>query len=406
VAAETDSLEAVAKKISEQIVAKPDVPAKMFNDGFLAAVSVTKLAEIEKSLFDKYGRVTQVIAPHDATATHGVFTFRFGAVEMPVTLTIEADASHRISGLWFGPPTHWLKSWPELIARLAKLPGDVSFNAVRLDDGKTLVAHQPDKALGVGSAFKLYVLATLVDQKTPWDKIVRLEDRHKSLPSGVLLNWPDGAPLTVHTLATEMISISDNTAADTLLALAGREEVERRLESFGMKNPDANMPFLSTREFFRLKSNAVLRKEYLSASGAERRKLLARMDEMPRLKPADLFWNGPIAVDRIEWFASSADLCRVLGWLDAHGGETALAILAVNSGKAMPADRFAYVGYKGGSESGVLSMSWLLHARDRRHCAMSVIWNDKKEVDLAELVSLMSAAGELIAENESAAKAK
>jgi len=397
-AAETDALEAVAKKISEQIVEKPDVPAAMYGAKFLAAVPVEKLAELYKSFFAKYGRVKHEDLQRGATAAHGVFTFRFQDVEMPVTLTIEPDAPHRVVGLWFGPPTPRLKSWPDVVARLAKLPGQVSFQAVCLDEGKPLAVHQPDKALGIGSAFKLYVLATLVDEKTAWDKVIHLEDRHKSLPSGVLQDWPAGAPLTMHTAAEEMISISDNTAADTLLALAGREEVERRLATFGMKNPEANMPFLSTREFFRLKSDAALRKEYLLANAEVRRKLLARMEEMPRLKAADLFWDGPLAIDRIEWFASAADLCRVLGWLDAHGGETALAILAVNSGKAMPADHFAYVGYKGGSESGVLSMSWLLHARDGRHYAMSAIWNDTaKGVDLGELVGLMSAAGELIA---------
>ncbi len=397
-AAETDSLEAVAKTIGGQIVEQPDVPAAMYGAEFLKAVPVDKLAEIYKSFFTKHGRVTQVDVQPGAAAAHGVFTFRYQDVDMPVTLTIEPEAPHRVVGLWFGPPAPRVKSWDEVVARLAKLPGEVGFQAVRLDDGKSLASHQPDKALGIGSAFKLYVLATLVDEKTPWDKVIYLDNRQKSLPGGVLQDWPAGAPLTVHTAATEMISISDNTAADMLLAFAGREEVERRLGAFGMKNPEANMPFLNTREFFRLKSDAALRKEYLEVGADARRKMLVRMDDMPRLKPADLFWNGPGAIDRIEWFASAADLCRVLGWLDAHGGETALAIMAVNSGKALPADRFAYVGYKGGSESGVLSMNWLLHARDGRHYAMSGIWNNtEKEVDLAEFVGLMSAAGELIA---------
>jgi hypothetical protein len=118
---------------------------------------------------------------------------------------------------------------------------------------------------------------------------------------------------------------------------------------------------------------------------------------MPRLKLADFHWNGPIEIDRLEWLASAADLCRLLAWLDAHGGDTALAIMAVNSGKAMPAGRFTYVGYKGGSESGVLSMSWLLHDRDGRHYAISGIWNNTRDaVDLQKFVGLMSAAGEML----------
>ena len=126
-----------------------------------------------------------------------------------------------------------------------------------------------------------------------------------------------------------------------------------------------------------------------------RRSCSRKIDEMPRLKLADLEWNGPIDIDRLEWMASAADLCRLLAWLDAHGGETAQAIMAVNSGKAMPAARFSYVGYKGGSEAGVLSMSWLLHARDGKRYAMSAIWNNTREaVDLEKFVGLMSAAGD------------
>jgi beta-lactamase class A len=289
------------------------------------------------------------------------------------------------------------RSWDDVLSRLAKLPGEVSFQAVRLDDGKVLAAHQPDKLLGIGSAFKLYLLATLVDKKVPWDKIVTVEERYKSLPSGQVQNWPSGSPVTVDTLAVQMMSLSDNTATDHLLALVGREELEKRLESFGMKNSAANKPFLSTREWFRLKSNAALRKEYLPAAPDERRKILERMAGMPRMKDEDEEWNGPLEIDRIEWFASAADLCRVLDWLDRHGGPTAEAIMAVNSGSLSPRDRFNYVGFKSGSESGVQSLDWLLHARNGKHYALSAIWNNKvKSVSRAELLALMNAAAGLL----------
>ena len=397
-AAETDALESVAKKIGEQIAEKPQVHAAMYHAGFLKAVPVEKLAGLYAMFFSKYGGVTRMELEPGATAAQGQFKFHFQDVEMPVTLTVEPAEPHLVVGLWFGPPVPRLKSWTALVARLAKLPGDVSFQALQLGAGKPVAEHRPRHVLGIGSAFKLYVLATMADQHTPWEQVMRLEDRHKSLPSGVLSDWPAGSPLTVHTLATEMISISDNTAADHLLALVGRTEVERRLASFGMEDPAANQPFLNMREFFRLKSDAALRKEFLAADRQGRRKLLAGMADLPRLKADDLHWNGPTDIDRIEWLASAANLCRLLAWLDAHGGETALAIMAVNPGKAMPAKRFAYVGYKGGSESGVLSMNWLLHARDGRHVALSAIWNNKaQDVDLGEFMGLMSAAGDLLA---------
>ena len=59
-----------------------------------------------------------------------------------------------------------------------------------------------------------------------WDEVVRLEEAWKSLPSGLLQGWPEGSPLTLHTLAALMISLSDNTATDALIALLGRERLE------------------------------------------------------------------------------------------------------------------------------------------------------------------------------------
>ena len=395
-AAEPDPLAAIARRVARQIAEKPEVSAAMYGPAFLHLVPTAKLAAICKELFEKNGKVLVVEKQPGATATSGKFTFRCRETQMTVSLVIEADAPHRIMSLWFGPPAPIVASWDDLTARLAKLPGEVSFQVERLDDGKILASHQADKPLGIGSAFKLYLLAALIDRRTPWDKIVKIEDRYKSLPSGQLQNWPAGSPVTVHTLAVQMISISDNTAADHLLALIGREEVEKRLGRFGMKAPARNIPFLATREFFRLKSDAALRKAYLAASPASRRKILDRVAAMPALKDSDENWSGPLAIDRIEWFASAADLCRVLGWLDEHGGPSGEAILAVNPGRVFSKEPFTYVGYKGGSEAGVLSMNWLLHARDGRHYALSAIWNDpRSDVDLPRLAGLLSAAAAL-----------
>jgi beta-lactamase class A len=398
-AAETDSLESIAQRIAEQIAAKPEIPRKLYAAPFLEAVPVEQLATICKAIFEKQGKVLHVGRQSGTSATSGKFTFRCQDAEMTVSLSIDSAEPHQVVGLWFGPASPRIRSWDEITARLAKLPGQVSFQVERLDDGKVLASHQPDKSLGIGSAFKLYLLATLVEQKVAWDKIVTVEERYKSLPSGQVQNWPAGSPATVHTLAVQMISLSDNSATDHLLALAGREEVEKRLESFGLKDPAADIPFLATREFFRLKADAPLRKEFLAAKPDGRKKVLERMAGLPRMKDEDEEWSGPLAIDRIEWFASSADICRVLAWLDKHGGPTAQAILAVNSGGIFPSEKFSYVGFKAGSESGVLSLNWLLHAGDGKRYSLSAIWNNPaKEVDRGDLAGVLSAAANLLAE--------
>lgn len=397
-AADSGPLESTARRVADQIAAKPEIPTKLYASEFLATTPAAELTNTCKSLFAKTGKVIEVERQAGGSASAGKFRFRSKESELMVDLIIDAAEPHQVLSLEFGSPSPRIKTWDDFTARLAKLPGDVSFQAMRLNDGKVLASHQPDKVLGIGSAFKLFVLSTLVDKKVPWDKIVTVEDRYKSLPSGVVQNWPAGTPTTVQTLAIQMMSLSDNTATDHLLALLGREEVEKRLAPLGMKNPAKDQPFLMTREWFRLKSHSKLRKEFLAAPPDERRAILKRMADMPRMNDADEEWNGPLAIDTIEWFACSADLCRVLDWLDKHGGPTAQAVMAVNSG-GISEDRFTYVGYKSGSESGVLSLNWLLHARDGKHYALSAIWNNKaKRVDRAELLGLMKAASRLLVE--------
>src|SRR5262249_16388416 len=138
----------------------------------------------------------------------------------------------------------------ETIAALRALPGKVS--VLVTTDGKTDAELEPDAELAVASAFKLAVLAALREEidakKLAWAQVVSLKPEHKSLPGpeGLLQKWPDGAPLTLHTLATLMISRSDNTAADVLINVVGHAPLERL--------SPGNAPFLTTREAFVLKA--------------------------------------------------------------------------------------------------------------------------------------------------------
>src|SRR3546814_3183673 len=82
-----------------------------------------------------------------------------------------------------------------------------------------------------------------------------------------------------------------------------------------------------------------------------------------------------------------------MDWLRRHTetGPAAEArrILGLNPG--IPADaasHWAYVGYKGGSEPGVLDMTLLLHAKSGGWYALSGTWN-RSEEHTSELQSLM-----------------
>jgi beta-lactamase class A len=225
-----------------------------------------------------------------------------------------------------------MESLEDVAAAARQFPGKMSFKAVRLGDAaKTLAEFEPDRQLAIGSAFKLYVLGALVEDKRKWDEVVTLRDEWKSLPSGVLQNWPASAPVTLHTLAVEMISISDNTAADHLLFTAGREKVEKAMEAMGNADAAKSRPFLSTLELFKLRSSRSLRKSYLKAEEAGRRAMLDKeVKAFERAKIA--MWSRPGAISKIEWFASAADLCKAMDWFRRKNDEAALGVLGVNRG--------------------------------------------------------------------------
>jgi hypothetical protein len=208
--------------------------------------------------------------------------------------------------------------------------------------------------------------------------------------------------VTLQTLASMMISISDNTATDHLLFTLGREKVESMLASMGNGNTARNQPFLSTAEMFRLKASegGKAADEYAKLETAKKREMLTtRVGAKPiDEKALDLsVFTRPSHVEDVEWFASASDLCRAMDWLRkaTESGPAAplRAVLAINPGLAISKEAFPYVGYKGGSETGVLNLTYLLRAKDGTWYAASAGWNDPKEaVEDSKLTGLMQRA--------------
>jgi hypothetical protein len=230
------------------------------------------------------------------------------------------------------------------------------------------VEHGSDAPLAVGSAAKLAVLAAVEDAVAAgtvrWDQVVTLDAAAKSLPTGMLQDWPDATPLTVATLANLAASISDNTAIDTLLRLVGREAVEAIAPR--------NTPFLTTREFFALKANeaGALRGRWIAGDAAARTAMLGEIDALPLPAVADL---APGVTSEIEWFLSARELCALLD------RTAALPAVQINAGLAQKAD-WQSVAFKGGSEPGVLSLSTRVVGQDgTAHCVVA-IWNDDSAV--------------------------
>ena len=399
----------------EQVAARfgPNPSARgydgLFAPSFLAAVPPGQLTALFGQLYGQAGRCVGVTAVGDVSARAGRFRLTFEkGVTAVATASVEAIEPHRLDALWIGPFEPAVAGWAALADRLRQLPGTASLYAARLSDAGELSpveAYNADRPLAIGSAFKLYVLAELARQvnggRRHWDDVVRLDPARRSLPSGVLQGWPAGAPLTLHTLATLMIAQSDNTAADELLLGLGRASVEAVLTPAGHARPQLDQPFLTTGELFRIKADPPLADRFGRADPAGRRALLAgpvAAVDIASVRPYD----DPRHVADVEWLATTADLGRAMRYLrdqSAPGRPAAAArgLLSINPGLPVDSHAWPYVGFKGGSEPGVLNLTFLLQSQAGQWCVLSVTWNDPAAaLDQNRLLGLTQAGMDLL----------
>lgn len=360
-------------------------PEDLFAPSFLAQVPAAQIRKISTQLGPVLGRCMQINLIQRRDQFGGKFEIVCDkGMKAPVTLTIEQNAPYKVVGLLIGQPMPSGPSHDDLNALLDSLdalPGKVSVALMRLPEGTMIASRHPEQSLAIGSAFKLYILGELmaeVEKGTKkWSDVVTT-DSALFTPGGRLAKWPNGSPVTLHTLAVLMISESDNSATDHLLRALGREKVERRMVQMGNSTPARNIPFLATKEAFRLKTNraAELRKRFASGSEKDRRAIVASLDTSYHME--DFASDGPAAIDTVEWYASATDLCHAMDWLRSakDRGEKGRAIMSINSGLLFNEDTWQYVGYKGGSEPGVLDMTFLLQSVDGRWYAVSVGWNN------------------------------
>lgn len=342
---------------------------------FAQQVSAPQLQALVANLVRQLGPFRRV----RPTGEPGRYLVEFERGEVPTLLRL--DGAGRLAGLLFQSPRPALRTWAQLDSAARALPGRAAV-LVQID-GRDRLALAADTPLAVGSAFKLAILAALAEdvaaQRRRWSDVVALAPRWKSLPSGILQTWPDGTPLTLATLATLMISLSDNTAADALLDLVGRAAAERFAPH--------SRPLLSTREAFVLKDPAAadLLARYRAADTAGRRALLPSLAARP-LPPPTIFADGPRAIDVVEWFFTARELCGLLERL------APLPALGVNPGVADPRE-WRRVAFKGGSEPGVLNLSTWAQAPDGRRVCVVATWNRPDgEADLLTLSGWVSAA--------------
>ncbi|HEV7660119.1 MAG TPA: serine hydrolase [Allosphingosinicella sp.] len=380
-------------------------PAEIFTPAFLAEVPEPQVRAITAQFAAQYGAVRGLARIDAASAQSGTIHVDYERAIVHFSLAVEAQPPLRISGLLLTGADMRGDSMDAVLAEIRALPGQASVAVARLGGPAPVVTAgvAPDRALAIGSAFKLWILAELSRQvragERRWSDVVPIDRR--SIPGGTLYGWPQGAPVTLHTLASLMISISDNSATDVLLHVVGRENVERMMARIGVAAAARNRPLLSTLELSAIKTGPdAARDRWLRAGEAERRRILAT--DYAGLDPASVdisrFTGAPLYIDSVEWFASPANLARTMDWLRVNGDDVARAILAINPGLAARIQgAFAYVGYKGGSEPGVVSLSWLVRNRAGGWFAVSGIWNNPAgAADPVGFAGLMARAVQLL----------
>lgn len=351
--------------------------AEVFSPGFLVAVPEAQLREVADGIAAEHGKLTGADEVKPGPDLSGQFLLRFERAAATTLIQLEPQTPYRVAGLRITSVTPLDDGPPRLLADFAALPGKSGFGLFKLTGkGPQSILTQGTGQLAIGSSFKLWVLDAIAEEvaagRLRWDQVVRLGKR--SFPSGITQDWPDDAPLTVETLATLMISVSDNTATDTLMHLVGREKIAARVIASRHSTPEAMLPMLTTWEAFTLKAKPQAEiAAYVASDRSGRAQLLDALKPDRNVTSPD----KPASIETVEWFASSEDIARILDTLRQRKDPRVMAILGV--AQHLPPDaeaRFAIVGYKGGSETGVLNLSWVLQGKDGQWYVATATWND------------------------------
>lgn len=295
----------------------------------------------------------------------------------------------------------------DAFARLAEI-GEVRALTAEVVDGSCDVLDSVgvEEPTPVGSVFKLYVLAAVGEAvatgELAWDDSFTIEEELKSIPTGELQNRDAGSEVTILEAARLMISISDNTAADHLIDLLGREVVETIQARYGNTTPELNTPFLSTREFAALKvgpASGLRNPQWIEGDEGERRSIL---DQISDITPEDIpvqDWIDPVDPDLVEWFASPQDLCDLaIGLIDLADSVPEVAqILEINPGIPAEAGVWDRIWFKGGSEPGLLATWWVTRVEGRTFVTAGSVVNADQTIDSDRAVLLFAAARDLLA---------
>jgi len=354
----------------------PQLIRAHFDSGFVAQVNPSQINSELENLPAVAASLTGLLWQDPARDPDSLAAVAsFGGQQLMVNIAV--DRAGLIAGLLLTPYQPPPASWAQVDRQLAGLAPDASLLAARVSPGGVCTpVHQvaASAARPLASMFKLFVLGALARQvaagRVSWNQDLTVTGALRSageVGPGYLQYVPAGTRVSVRQTALQMISISDNTAADMLIHLVGRPAVQAQDRQWSA-HAALNVPFLTTRELWLLQYlHPALAQRYLSLAPGQRAAFLAStVDPLP-LSQAQLNATSgslPADIDTIEWFASPDDICRAFAGLQQLAARPALAPLgpvlsANNGGIGLDPAQWPTVWYKGGSETGVLTLGYL-----------------------------------------------
>jgi beta-lactamase class A len=129
--------------------------------------------------------------------------------------------------------------------------GKVSLYAKHLRSGRT-VAIDPDVPVNTASVIKVAIMLEAMyqvkDGRVSFDDVLQLHKEDQVSGSGVLLLFHTPADINFETAIVLMITQSDNTATNLVLAHVGRENVNRRLRTLGFQLTTSIRPISRPKE--------------------------------------------------------------------------------------------------------------------------------------------------------------
>jgi beta-lactamase class A len=228
----------------------------------------------------------------------------------------------------------------ERIARSAERDGGTVGVSIIAPGGERF-AYGGDRTIPAASTVKIPIMVEIYRQvergERSLDDLFTLRDEDKTPGSGVLLHIHDGVQLALNDLIYLMISISDNTATNLLIDMAGMEQVNATMRSLGMKDSvlgrkmrgrpaiEGEQENWATADDYARAVQSILNREAASVESCERMEAMLEKQQNPRRLARYL-----PKLDGLRWGSKTGTItgvCNEAGFITTPAGTLIISVL-------------------------------------------------------------------------------